>query len=327
MERMKTYLALACVLIAIATGVLAWRESAAARRAEVALAAAETRIAALEKKLQAAKAAPALAEESRQPSPAERVASEREQPPRMGRRWDPPDFSNDPEIAPLMLKQRQRQIGSRYAALFARLGLSPEMREKLQALLADKQISHFDAMGLARRQGLGREEAMELAKQADGEADGAIRSLIGDTAYAQLQDYDRTYAQRSSVNGLATQLNYAGAPLSTAQQEQLISVLADHAVLDAPDGNGGPGFGPPGGPGGSAMRSLFGRDATQTDIDAFFAKKAESDADAITAVSSFLTQPQAEAVRQLQQEENERLRLAALRFDRFRRARGGNGND
>ena len=322
---MKTCLTLACVLIAIAAGGLAWRQSVLARRAEVALADAETRIEALEKKLQTAKAAGERETLGAEGSSRGRAAPEREQSGRLGRRGEPPDFSNDPEIAPLMLKQRQRQIGSRYAALFARLGLSPEMREKLQALLADKQISHFDAMGLARRQGLGREEAMELALQADAESDGAIRSLIGDAAYAQLEDYDRTYAQRSSVNGLATQLNYAGTPLSTAQQEQLISVLADHSVVDEPEGGMGPGFGPPGGPGGPAMRGLFGRDATQTDIDAFFAKKAESDADALTAVTSFLTQPQVEAVRQLQQEENDRLRLAALRFDRFRRARGDNG--
>jgi len=322
---MKTCLTLACVLIAIAAGGLAWRQSVLARRAEMALADAETRIEALEKKLQTAKAAGERETLGAEGSSRGRAAPEREQSGRLGRRGEPPDFSNDPEIAPLMLKQRQRQIASRYAALFARLGLSPEMREKLQALLADKQISHFDAMGLARRQGLGREEAMELALQADAESDSAIRSLIGDAAYAQLEYYDRTYAQRSSVNGLATQLNYAGTPLSTAQQEQLISVLVDHSVVDEPEGGMGPGFGPPGGAGGPAMRGLFGRDVTQTDIDAFFAKKAESDADALTAVTSFLTQPQVEAVRQLQQEENDRLRLAALRFDRFRRARGDNG--
>jgi hypothetical protein len=325
MERMKTCLTLACVLIAIAAGGLAWRQSVLARRAEMALADAETRIEALEKKLQTAKAAGERETLGAEGSSRGRAAPEREQSGRLGRRGEPPDFSNDPEIAPLMLKQRQRQIASRYAALFARLGLSPEMREKLQALLADKQISHFDAMGLARRQGLGREEAMELALQADAESDSAIRSLIGDAAYAQLEYYDRTYAQRSSVNrvGHAAQLCWHSAfdrAAGTADLGVGRSLGGRRAR-----GRHGPRFRAAGGAGGPAMRGLFGRDVTQTDIDAFFAKKAESDADALTAVTSFLTQPQVEAVRQLQQEENDRLRLAALRFDRFRRARGDNG--
>lgn len=320
---MKTYLPLACVLIAVAAGSLAWREFVLARRAEAALAEAETRIVTLEKQLQTPKAAGARESfdaENSQVSATGRKASEREQSPRMARRGEPPDFASDPEIAPLMLKQRQRQIGSRYAALFARLGLSPEMCEKLQALLADKQISHFDAVGLARRQGLGREEAMELARQADAESDGSIRSLIGDAAYSQLQEYDRTYAQRSTVNSLATQLGYAGAPLSSTQQEQLISVLAEHSVLDAPAG----GFGVPWG---GMPRDIFGSNAGPTEIRAFFESKAASDAEALRQASAFLNPAQLDAVRQAQQDETTQLQVAALRFDRMRRAQSANGGE
>jgi hypothetical protein len=316
MERMKTSLALVCVLIAAVAGGLVWTERMAARKAQAALAEAETRIAELERRLQASKAVddrPAVADGSDRPRLDGGTAPERE---RSGRRGEPPDFSNDPEIAPLMLKQRQRQIAGRYAALFARLGLSAEQREKLQALLADKQMSHFDAMGLARRQGLGREEAMELAKQADGEADGAIRALLGDTAFAQLQEYDRTYTQRSTVNSLATQLGYAGAPLSSAQQEQLISVLAEHSVVDVPSG----GFGAPWG---GMPRNVFGPNADPAEIRAFFESKAASDAEALQQAAAFLSPMQIEAVRQAQEAENEQLKLASLRVDRMHRAFGG----
>jgi len=323
MERMKTYLTLACVLIAVAAGSLAWRECMLAQRAEAALAEAETRIAALEKQIQTPKAAgvrETIVTENSQVSATGRAAPEREQSPRLGRRREPPDFTSDPEIAPLLLKQRQRQIGNRYAALFARLGLSSERREKLQALLADKQISHFDAMGLARRQGLGREEAMELARQADAESDGSIRSLIGDAAYSQLQEYDRTYAQRSTVNSLSMQLGYAGAPLSSTQQEQLITVLAEHSAIDAQAG----GFGVPWG---GMPRDIFGPGADQAEIRAFFESKAASDAEALRQASAFLSPAQLDAVRQAQQDETTQLQVAALRFDRMRRAQSANGGD
>lgn len=315
MERMKTYLVLVCVLIAIGAGGLAWRERALKRQTEAALAGAEARIAALERKLQAVTAAAREVP----PAPAGGATTASAQPARMSRRGEPMDFANDPEIAPLMLKQRQRQIATRYALLFARLGLPAAQREQLLALLADKQLSHFDAMGLARRQGLGRDDAMELAKQADMDADGAIRALLGDTAFAQLQDYDRTYAQRTTVNTLATQLGYAGAALSAEQQEKLIQVMADHAVVDAPAGSLAP-FGGPGGPGG---RMPFGPGADQAEIRSFFESKVASDAEALQQASTFLTAAQLEAVRQAQEAETEQLRLAALRVDRMRRSFGG----
>ncbi len=220
-----------------------------------------------------------------------------------------------------MLKQRQRQVAARYAALLAKLGLAPEQATKLQALLADKQLSRFDAMGLARRQGLGRDEARELAKQSDAESDGAIRSLIGDAAFAQLQEYDRTFSQRTTVESLTRQLGYSGAGLSSAQQEQLIDVLAANAAVGESSG----GFGPPGGgPPGFAMRGAmgaFGRDASPEEVQAVIEKKAAGDAAALRAASAFLTPVQIEALRQSQQDAVDQLKMAALSLERMRKAR------
>jgi len=321
MNRLPLRLTVACVLLTILAGCWAWRERTEARKAAAGLAAAEARIAVLERKLQAAQASATRDAGVQDDRRAGAVRDDRAQPPRLGRRGEPPpDFSNDPEIAPLVLKQRQRQVASRYAPLFARLGLSPEQAEKLQVLLAEKQISHFDAMGLAWRQGLGRDEAMALGKQTDGEADGAIRTLIGDTAFAQLQEYDHTYAQRTTVNNLATQLCYSGEQLSSTQQEQLIAVLAEHAVVD--ESAGGAGFSGPGGPDGR-MRGVFGRGASAADIQTFIENKVASDAEALQQASAFLTPAQLAAVRQSQEAETEQLRLTALRVDRMRRAISG----
>lgn len=320
MERLKTSLVVVCLLLAVAASGLAWHEHARALRVEAALADAGARAAMLEHEIQTAKAESGKADGYRREQTIASRIPTAEQPPRRGPRMDMPDFSNDPEIAPLLLRQRQRQIANRYALVLSRLGLTPEQREKLQALLADKQISHFDAMGLARRQGLGRDEAMELAKQADTEADGSIRSLIGDTAFAQLQEFDRTYAQRSTVNTLATQLGYAGAPMSTTQQEQLIAVLAEHSVVDAPSDG-------PGGPWGGLMRTTFGPNAGPNEIRAFFESKTASDAEALQQASAFLNPTQLDAVRQAQQDETTQLQLAALRFDRMHRAQNRNGGD
>jgi hypothetical protein len=314
MKRLQNAVAALAVLVAIGACCLAWREHAALRRTELALAEAEARLAVLAAAkspapVRSGAAAPAMAERNEPPPPPGAAV---DRPFRAGRRGDfPPDFSNDPEIAPLLLKQRQRQIASRYAALFARLGLSPEKTEQLERMLADKQLSRFEAMGLARRQGLGREDAQSLAREADTEADTAMRALIGDAAFAQLQEYDRTYQQRTTVNNLSTQLGYSGASMSTDQQERLIGVLAEHAVVDERS------FGPPGI---SGSGSIFNRANSAAEIEEFFVTKAASDAEVVEQVSSFLTPAQVEAVRRQQQDETDRLRLTALRIDRTRRA-------
>lgn len=318
MKRIQPLVTTIALVVAVGALGFAWYERSLARRTAEALAEAERRYAALQSR-QAELAANAGSRSARGGQTADRTPSQDRGP--GGRRgMAPPDFSSDPEIAPLMLKQRQRQVASRYAALFAKLGLSAEQRAKLEQLLADKQLSRFEAMGLARRQGLGPEEAMSLAKESDSEADSAIKALIGDSAYSQLQSYDQSYSQRASVASLSNQLSYSGESLSSDQQEQLISVLAEHTVVDSSATNPGPpgmGWGP---------NSIFSTGDTDAEVAEFFATKASTDAEVITQVSSFLSASQVEAVKQMQEAETEQLRLTALRVDRFRKAQASSGN-
>jgi hypothetical protein len=236
------------------------------------------------------------------------------------------DLSSDPEIAPLLLNQRKRAVATRYAALLARLGLPPAQTEQLKTLLAEKQLSHSEAQMMARTQGLGRDEAQSMAKQADTESDAAIKDLLGEAGFNQLQDFDRTYAQRTTVAGLAERLGYAGAPLPTAQQEQLIQILEANATPTpggrsgeagaGPLGGGGPG-GRPGGPG-----PFLGRETSEAATEAYLAAKAVADATALQQASAILTPAQVSMLQQMQQEENEQVRLSVLTTRRLRQARG-----
>lgn len=318
MKRIQPLVTIVALVAAFGALGFAWYEWSLARRTAAELAAAERRYAALQARQAELAANNGSRGAARDGQPADRAVAQDRGP--GGRRGMPPDFSSDPEIAPLMLKQRQRQVASRYAALFARLGLSAEQRTKLEQLLVDKQLSRFEAMGLARRQGLGPEEAMSLARESDSEADSAIKALLGDTAYSQLQTYDQTYAQRASVASLSSQLGYSGEALSSDQQEQLITVLSEHAVVDSSATNPGPpgtGWGP---------NSVFGVNDSAADVAEFFATKASSDAEVIAQVSGFLNASQVEAVKQMQEAETEQLRLTALRVDRFRKAQATSGN-
>ncbi len=71
----------------------------------------------------------------------------------------------------------------------------------------------------------------------------------------------------------------------------------------------------------------FAPGADQAEIRAFFESKEASDAEALQQASAFLNPAQLEAVRQAQQDETTQLQVAALRFDRMRRAQSANGGD
>mgnify|MGYP007068284940 CR=1 FL=1 len=323
------------LLLAMAGALaLAWRQHAALAQAQTELVRAREQIAALRQNAAAPAPAPAVAPITGAVAAAS--APERPTGPEDGAPLGRPgrfaraiaDLSSDPEIAPLLLNQRKRAVASRYAALLARLGLPPAQTEQLKTLLAEKQLSRSDAQMMARTQGLGREEAQRMAQQADAESDAAIKALLGEAGFNQLQDFDRTYAQRTTVGSLAERLSYAGASLQTAQQEQLIQILAANAT-PAPGGRGGeagPGPFGGGGPGGRPVGPgpFLGRDISEADTEAYLVAKAAGDATALQQASAILTPAQGAMLQQMQQEENEQVKLSTLTTRRLRQVRGEN---
>ncbi len=328
MLRLRTPLMIVLVLLAAGALGWAWWQHSLLRHAQSELARLQGEVAEVARQRGATRAEVCVASESLEaggprPPPAGLEDHERRGGPgRFARVMA--ELSSDPEIGPLMLNQRKRVVATRYAALLARLGLPPAQTEQLKALLSEKQLSRTEARSMARSQGLGRDEAQEMAKLADAESDAAIKAMLGENGYGQLQDFDRTYAQRTSVNSLAERLSYAGTPLPSAQQEQLIQILATNATAvpgsRGGDQGGGPfGAGSGGRPGGAMP--FFGRDVSEADTQAYLTAKAATDAAALQQASSLLTPAQVEALRQMQQEESDQAKLNVLTMRRLRQAR------
>ncbi len=324
MQRSRIVVPVVGFVALIVLALLALSQWSAARKAEAKLAEAQLRVAQLEQR-SGVSAATAGVDAPAPPAPtaasamAERAeaAAPRD---RGGRRWERmADLSSDPEIAPLVLKQRQRQMAKRYAALVAKLGLTGEQATRLASLLAEREMSEGDAWRLARLQRLGRDEARDLAQEAGADTSDALQTLLGAAGFAQLQDYDRTYGERSTVTSLAQQLAQTGTPLSAQQQEQLIAVLAQNPAVAA-TGDAPPGRGPGGG--GAAFAS-FRPDASAAEVEAALVRKTAADAAALASAAAFLTPAQLESLRASQEASTDDLRLAALRMERFRAMREG----
>ncbi|WP_221028963.1 hypothetical protein [Actomonas aquatica] len=146
----------------------------------------------------------------------------------------------DPQFAEAMRTQQRAGLDNRYAALFAQLNLPPAQLTALKDLLAEKQNVPRDVFSAARAEGLGREnrgEIDDLIAATQAEIDADIRATIGEDAFATLNQYEQTTAQRNVVADLADRLSYAGTPLNTAQSEALVTIMAQAAGDTGDSGN------------------------------------------------------------------------------------------
>jgi hypothetical protein len=197
---------------------------------------------------------------------------------------------DSPETQHLMAMQRRAALDGRYAALFRQLNLNPADLERLKALLVEKQTAASDVFSVARAEGLNprenREQISQLVAKFEAESDDAIRSTLGESVFQQYQQYEQTLPQRNVASQLEQRLSYSSTPLNSGQTEQLVRVLA--AASPATRGNPAA-FLPPG-------VVLPGRGVTITDS-------------VIAQSQGFLSAPQVESLRQLQQEQAAQAQL------------------
>ncbi len=225
-----------------------------------------------------------------------------------------------PEVQAMIEQQRKLAIADRYGALIKSLNLSPEQADKLQTLLAERQTSQQDVLAAAREQGIDprtdREGFQKLLDDARNDVNNSIKSLLGDAGFAQLQNFEQTGPQRAVVDQINRRLSVSGDQLTSAQQEQLVGILAANAPARAQNQNGpggdlgGRGFGGFNGGGNpAALAGLYfggggglmdaGRGATVTTA-------------AVNQAQGVLSATQLAALQQVQQQQQQAQQLRQL---------------
>lgn len=228
-----------------------------------------------------------------------------------------------PEMQAMVNSERKATLDAQYAALFQKLNLSPDQADKLKDLLVQRQDAQRDVFQAARDQGINPrtdpQGFQKLVSDAESPINDSIKSLLGDSGYDQLNNYDQTMPQRNIVNMLQQKLSYTDSPLSSTQADQLVQVLATNAPQKNPTtgttdtnnfgGNGriagmlmgGFGGGPGGGGGGeTGMMSLVGRNA------------APITSQAVNQAQTVLTPTQVSALQQLQQQQQTAQQIQQL---------------
>ncbi len=217
-----------------------------------------------------------------------------------------------PEIQRLLATQQKAALDSRYAALFKSLNLTPAQLDKFKNLLVERQASVMDVMAASNGQGLNRDEMRKLVEGSQAEIDASIKAAIGDAAYSQYQNYDKTAAQRTTTDQLTQRLSYSGTPLTADQSAAMLQILTQTAAartaatgattnvavaIDTGGGRGG---------GGIAMNFGGGSGTQITDAT-------------IAMAQGVLSGPQVEALKQIQTEQKAQQQISQA----FRQTMGG----
>lgn len=236
MDARKIFLGLLVVAIGV-VGVVGWSERAAARAARAALSAEQSKIADVDARLrktverattlerevaeyqgELAKWKKQLAAKA-QPAPAAPV-----------RRFGPilELIRHDPEAEALYLESKRADLAATFGSFFRSRGLSPEAVAKFGAIFLQREEARMDLADVLRLQG---EEASgkavaTLKAKAEADYEAGLRELLGETGYAQLQDYERSSWMRQMVSAVAGVAVLEHAPISAGQADALVGLIA-----------------------------------------------------------------------------------------------------
>jgi len=102
---------------------------------------------------------------------------------------------------------RKGELDSEYASLFRRLKLPPETLDRLKVLIVERNQAIYDAVKLAKNQGLEfalPSEEKKVGESATSEIDLRIAALLGSSGYGQFHEYVELQPYRMWADGLTS---------------------------------------------------------------------------------------------------------------------------
>jgi hypothetical protein len=137
---------------------------------------------------------------------------------------------DDPEIRRLSDLQRLAQINRQFASFYKNAHLTPEQLSQFQHLLLERQNVANDVLMSATQQGINpldnQDEFRQMVQSAQADVDKQIQQALGGDTYSQFQAFQQGQGQRNVASQLQQDLSYTDAPLSNAQRDQMVQVLA-----------------------------------------------------------------------------------------------------
>lgn len=227
--------------IVVPTALMGFRAAQSATAAGQAQAAVRARTSVIATKLAELETRRRLAAQAQESLPAEpareRAAQAPSPPTSIKRPADLPvpsavvkdDEMNDAKLQLLSIAAKQADLAVTHGLFYREHRLTPAQIENLAHLLAQHEATLQDITAVTRAKGIRTNDSAIVAQReaAAAELRAAGTTLLGESGYAALQDYERTVPVRTFVSTFAGTAALVGDPLTAAQGEGLTRVLAD----------------------------------------------------------------------------------------------------
>ena len=145
----------------------------------------------------------------------------------------PPDASTlmaqNPALRDLFQRYTQAQLGFQFRPFYHAAKLSPEMITRFQALILEQRQEDMDLASASRASDLTPEDAAKLRADQQRQHETQLRQLLGDDDYAHYQEFTRVQSMEAAVASVATLGAETGEPLTEAQGDRLLTILAKNS--------------------------------------------------------------------------------------------------
>jgi hypothetical protein len=135
----------------------------------------------------------------------------------------------DPDTKKMIRDQQRVMLDQMYGPLVKKLNLTPEEADQFKDLLADNMIKATEKAGslFGGDSATNRTERLKNLAEEQKAFEEQLRGFLGETRYAQYQDYQLTVGERTQLNQFQQQYGGAENPLSEQQTEQLLAIMKD----------------------------------------------------------------------------------------------------
>lgn len=151
-------------------------------------------------------------------------------------------FQFSREVQQERFRQFQAELPARYRPLYRRLGLSSDEVARFEALMAERYWAYSDVLATSGAPGPAFAEKIlgAMEQQVLASFDERLRAVIGDSGVHQYRNYERMAPAQALIQSLAARLFDTAEPLSAAQADQLLAILAAHGRGDVSPSPGEP---------------------------------------------------------------------------------------
>lgn len=133
----------------------------------------------------------------------------------------------DPQMKQFMRDQQKGMIDQLYSPLIAQMSLSPEEAARFKDLLTDNMMKAAEKAGSLFGAATNRSEAMKQIAADQKAGEEQLRATLGESRYAQYQEYQQTLGERTQLNAFKQQAAGMQQPLTDAQTDQLLQFMKE----------------------------------------------------------------------------------------------------